>query len=214
MARLSSTMVTAIPFLRLRGGTHPLAAGPGNPGLLHRTGRSDRHAGRCHKNLGPGRRIVSKTTRAGVSRFGGQAGTQATDPTPTPPQNRAGRAGSTTHILPADYLQALAEPVPAPQARRSSRSEPAPRLPGFTTGSSRIPSNLARRTRPVWQYQAVPALSALLPALPGVSRIGLRSAPARLLRQPGEEVSHLPRFPAPHGAPAPRGAPGSSRRTS
>ena len=64
-----------------------------------------------------------------------------------------------------------------------------PRLQGFTTGSSRIPSDLARRTRPVWQYQAVPALSALLPALPGVSRIGLRSAPARLLRQSGEEVS-------------------------
>ncbi len=31
------------PFLRLRDGTHPLAAGPVNPGLLHRTGRSDRH---------------------------------------------------------------------------------------------------------------------------------------------------------------------------
>src|ERR1039457_3512320 len=33
----------AIPFLWLRGGTHPLAAGPVNPGLLHRTGRSGRH---------------------------------------------------------------------------------------------------------------------------------------------------------------------------
>ena len=31
------------PFLRLRDGTHPLAVGPVNPGLLHRTGRSDRH---------------------------------------------------------------------------------------------------------------------------------------------------------------------------
>jgi len=30
------------PFLRLRDGTHPLAVGPVNPGLLHRTGRSDR----------------------------------------------------------------------------------------------------------------------------------------------------------------------------
>ena len=88
----------------------------------------------------------------------------------------------------------------------STRFEPVPRLRSFTTGSSRIPSDLARRTRPVWQYQAVPALSALLPALPGVSRIGLRSAPTRLLRQPGEKVSHLLRFPAPHGAPAPRGA--------
>src|SRR6266536_932838 len=134
MARLSSTMVTAIPFLRLRGGTHPLAAGPGNPGLLHRTGRSDRHAGRCHKNLGPGRRIVSKTTRAGVSRFGGRAGTQATDPTPTPPQNRAGRAGSTTHILPADYAlgpltslspqSACRSPSSGPRLRTDARRQP------------------------------------------------------------------------------------------
>src|SRR6185503_2167497 len=72
----------------------------------------------------------------------------------------------------------------------------------FRTGSSRIPSDLARRTQPVWQYQAVPALSALLPTLTGISRIRLRSAPTRLLRQPGEEVSHLLRSSAPHGAPA------------
>jgi hypothetical protein len=32
------------------------------------------------ENLGPGRRIVSRTTRQGVSRFGGQAGTQAPRP--------------------------------------------------------------------------------------------------------------------------------------
>ncbi|RPE39101.1 DDE superfamily endonuclease [Streptomyces sp. Ag109_O5-1] len=43
-------------------------------------------------------------------------------------------------------------------------------------------------------------MSALLPALPGVSRVGLRSATTRLLRQPGEEVLHLLRFTAPHGA--------------
>jgi len=35
----------------------------------------------------------------------GKAGTQATDPTPAPPQTHAGRAGSTTHILPADYAR-------------------------------------------------------------------------------------------------------------
>jgi hypothetical protein len=90
----------------------------------------------------------------------------------------------------------------------STRFEPVPRLRSFTTtGSSRMPSDLARRTRPVWQFHAVPALSALLPALPGVSRVGLRSAPTGLLRQPSEEDSHLLRSPAPHGAPAPRGAP-------
>src|SRR5213082_1057772 len=53
MARLSSTMVTAIPFLRLRDGTHPLAAGPGTPASC--TGRADRDgtAGRCHKTWDP-----------------------------------------------------------------------------------------------------------------------------------------------------------------
>src|SRR5882672_11662366 len=52
MARVF-TMVIAIPFLRLRDGTHPLAAGPVNPGLLHRTGRSGRHAGGCQITWDP-----------------------------------------------------------------------------------------------------------------------------------------------------------------
>src|SRR5713101_6990462 len=55
------------------------------------------------KNLGPGRQIVSRTARDGVSRFGGQAGTQATDPTPVPPQNQGSRAGSTIYILPSPH---------------------------------------------------------------------------------------------------------------
>jgi hypothetical protein len=38
-----------------------------------------------------------------------------------------------------------------------------------TAGFSRTPSRLAGRTRPVWQYQAVPALSGLLPTLTDVS---------------------------------------------
>jgi hypothetical protein len=96
----------------------------------------------------------------------------------------------------------------------STRFEPVTRLRGFATGSSRIPSDLARRTRPVWQSQAVPALSALLATLPGVSRIRLRPAPTELLRQPGEEVLHLLRFPAPHGALRPRVAPTIPRSVS
>jgi hypothetical protein len=82
----------------------------------------------------------------------------------------------------------------------------------FNTGFSRIPSDLARRTQPVWQCQAVPALSALLPTLPVVSRIRLRSASIGLLRQPDEKVFHLLQLRAPHGALAPRGA-RSARRT-
>jgi hypothetical protein len=48
------------PFLRLRDGTHPLALGSVNPGLLHRPGRSDRQR-RCVPEAGPGRQIDLKT---------------------------------------------------------------------------------------------------------------------------------------------------------
>ena len=46
----------------------------------------------------------------------------------------------------------------------STRLEPATRLRSITTGSSRTPSRLACRTRTVWQYRRVPALSGLLTA--------------------------------------------------
>ena len=57
------------------------------------------------EKLGPGRQIVSQDNPSGVSRIGGQAGTQAPDPTPTPGQKRGSRAGSTTHTLPAEYAR-------------------------------------------------------------------------------------------------------------
>src|SRR5690349_10049054 len=69
------------------------------------------------------------------------------------------------------------------------------------TGSSRIPSRLAHRTRPVRQYRASATLSRLLPPRPSDPRT--RLPPASPHRYDGEEmaVSH------PHpGAPAPRGA--------
>src|SRR5262249_41577033 len=85
----------------LRDGTHPLAAGPGNPGLSHRPGRSDRPRRWVPKEPGPGRQVDSKDSPVGVSRFGGQAGTQATDPTPKPIQNHGSRAGAlSTSSLP------------------------------------------------------------------------------------------------------------------
>ena len=55
-------------------------------------------------NLGPADRSFPKTT-SGVSRLAGQAGTQATDPTPKPNQNRGSRAGALIHILPAEYAR-------------------------------------------------------------------------------------------------------------
>jgi hypothetical protein len=129
-----------------------------------------------------------------------------------PRQHRHGYAAGLHRDLPTGTPSRLRSRPPTPDGRAL---HPGPYPPDLSRCHAygalpliplRIPSDLARRTRPVWQYQTVPALSALLPALPGVSRIRLRSAPTRLLRQPGEEVLHLPRFPAPHGAPAPRGA--------
>ncbi len=125
-------------------------------------------------------------------------------PSPWPPHR---------HRKPATKSTTLKRSCAAPRPI-SARFEPVTRLRSFTTGSSRIPSDLARRTRPIWQSQTVPALSALLPALPGVSRIRLRPAPTRLLRQPSEEALHLLRFPAPHGALRPRVATTGTGRTS
>ena len=78
------------PLLWLRDGTHPLAVGPVNPGLLHRPGRSDRQR-RWVPKPGSGRQGGIKTTRDGVGRFGGQAGPRP-DPTPTPRENQGSRA--------------------------------------------------------------------------------------------------------------------------
>ena len=70
-----------------------------DPGQADQTG----NAGGCQKKLGPGRQIVSQDSASGVSRLGGQAGTQAPDPTPPPDHHRGSRARSTTHTLPADH---------------------------------------------------------------------------------------------------------------
>jgi hypothetical protein len=68
------------------------------PGQADQTGS----AGGCQGNLGPADTSNPKTT-SGVSRLAGQAGTQATDPTPKPNQNCGSRAGALIHILPAEY---------------------------------------------------------------------------------------------------------------
>jgi hypothetical protein len=78
-------------------------------------------------------------------------------------------------------------------------------LRGFTRIPLRTPSGLACRTRHVWQYRAVPALSGLLSVLTGVPRPGLPSASTRPLRRPGGRG-----LPPPLGHIAPRGAPNRS----
>ena len=78
---------------------------------------------------GPGRQIVSQDSPSGVSRIGGQAGTQAPDPTPAPPQNRASRAGSTIHTLPAESVRlASASAALAPTRRWSNSARQPPQL--------------------------------------------------------------------------------------
>jgi len=62
-------------------------------------------AGGCRKTCGPAGRSIARQPRGGVSRIGGQAGTQAPDPTPVPGQDRGSRAGSTIHTLPAESVR-------------------------------------------------------------------------------------------------------------
>jgi len=57
-------------------------------------------------------------------------------------------------------------------------------------GSSRTPLHLARRTRTIWQYWHVPALSGLLPALPGTAQVRLPSASTTCCDRSKVAVSH------------------------
>src|SRR2546430_10792330 len=51
------------------------------------------------RKLGPGRQIVSKTTRYGVSRFGGQAGTQVSDATPPRSEEHTSELQSQSNLV-------------------------------------------------------------------------------------------------------------------
>src|SRR6266487_5753559 len=81
-------------FLWLRDGTHPLAVGPVTPWPLAQA-RQIRPAAPVGATK-PGARPTgrSQDNPSGIGRIGGQAGTQAPDATPAPPQNHASRAGS------------------------------------------------------------------------------------------------------------------------
>src|SRR6266568_1802405 len=100
-----STMVNAIPFLCVEGwhapaGRRTCETPASSPGQADQTGR----AGGCREILDPGRQIVSQDNPSGVSRFGGQAGTQAPDPMPAPPQTGEAGPEAPIRILPADSL--------------------------------------------------------------------------------------------------------------
>ena len=124
MTRVSarvSTMVNAVPFSG-EGWHAPAGRRTCEPRPLIQARQIRPAAPVGARNLGPGRQIVSQDSPSGVSRIGGQAGTQASDPTPAPPQNRASRAGSTIHSLPAEYLRDSCRRLEHVLARRSPRS--------------------------------------------------------------------------------------------
>ena len=70
----------------------PLAVGPVKPGLFPGQADQTGSAGGCPGTLDPGRQIVSQDNPNGVSRIGGQAGTQR-PLTLRPRQDKAGEAG-------------------------------------------------------------------------------------------------------------------------
>ena len=91
---------------------------------------------------------------------------------------------------------------------RSTRFELVAWLEGLSNiGSSRTPFRLACRTRTIWQYWSVPALSGLLPTLTPIPGIRLPSASTGSLRRADGGV-----LSSPHGSRAPRGAPSRSTR--
>ena len=85
---------------------HPLARRTREPRPLVQAGQiGPASLAGAIKTLGPGRQIVSQDSPDGVSRIGGQAGTQAPDATPLFSQDQGSRARSTIHSLPAEYLR-------------------------------------------------------------------------------------------------------------
>src|SRR5580704_10871675 len=103
---------------------HPLARRTREPRPLVQAGQiGPAPLAGAIKTLGPGRQIVSQDNPNGVSRIGGQAGTQAPDPTPVLSQDRGSRAGSTTHILPADSARLTIASCRRLAARISANSE-------------------------------------------------------------------------------------------
>lgn len=86
---------------------------------------------------------------------------------------------------------------------RSARFEPAPPNEASNTGFLCIPSRLARRTRAIWQYWHVPALSGPLATQTPTPPTGFRlpSASPNCCDNPATKVFHLhSKQQTPHGA--------------
>jgi hypothetical protein len=82
-----------------------------------------------------------------------------------------------------------------------TRFEPVPRLRGFNHWFTNVaPVRLACRTRTVWQYRPVPALSGPLPTLPRTPGVRLPSASPIRCDGPAVGPCTPPGFEAPRGA--------------
>jgi hypothetical protein len=89
--------------------------------------------------------------------------------------------------------------VPGSRARLPGRAAPGPDPPDssrfsverrYDTGSSRAPLDPARRTRTIWQYWHIPALSGLLPPSPAPPGSGCPQLLSSRCDDPTAKVSH------------------------
>ena len=104
---------------------------------------------------------------------------------PWPPGDRIGCPPRSSP--PPQTSTARVRTAPGPYPPDSSRC----RLRDVNAGSSRTPLHLARRTRTIWQYWHVPALSGLLPPSPAPPGTRLPSATPPCCDRTAAKVSHL-----------------------
>jgi len=119
-----STMGDAISFLRLKGWHAPAGRRTCEPRPLVQDGQIGPARRWVPEKLGPAGRSFRRTARCGVSRLGGQAGTQVSDATPPPGHRRGSRARSTIHTLPADSVWAANGLVVPPSLRSAGSGRP------------------------------------------------------------------------------------------
>ena len=146
--------------------------------------------------------LAGKTERSGRGRFPRSllSGRQVRHPA-LPLRHRHGYPAALHRGLPSQASKTRTGVPPARPARQGTgcAPHPSPHPPGSSwfcmkrrnsTGSSRIPSRLAHRARPVRQYQADTTLFRAAPALPADPRIRLPSASPRCCDSRATEVSH------------------------
>src|ERR1700749_5339812 len=105
-ARVSSTMVNAIPFLWLKGWHAPAGRRTCEPRPLAQDGQIRPARRWVPEKPGPGRRIVSRDTPEGASADSEVRPDPGARPyaRTTAKPGKPGRTGSTIHILPADSV--------------------------------------------------------------------------------------------------------------